>query len=85
LDGREAQLAASILAADAGVSLVCWEHSRIPGIAAHIPFAPGGVVPTVWPGDRFDVIWSFTLAVGDAATYDFTALPELLLPGDAPA
>ena len=48
--------AAWILATDAGVSLVCWEHSRIPDIAAHIPVATGVDVPRVWTGDRFDVI-----------------------------
>ena len=64
---------------------MCWEHSRIPEIAAHIPVATGVVVPRVWPGDRFDLIWSFTLAAGDTAQYAFTVLPELLLPGDAPA
>ena len=84
-EGQEAELAASILATDAGVSLVCWEHSRIPDIAAHIPVLTDVVVPPMWPGDRFDVIWHFTLAAGSNATYYFTALPELLLPGDAPA
>jgi len=38
----------------------------------------------MWPADRFDVIWSFTLAAGDNATYYLAALPELLLAGDAP-
>ena len=83
-EGQEPELAASILATDTGISLVCWEHSRIPDIAAHIPVAIGVVVPRAWPDDRFDVIWSFTRAAGDTATYDFTVLPELLLPGDAP-
>lgn len=84
-EGQEAQLAASILATDAGVSLVAWEHRRIPDIAANIPVATGVAVPTVWPGDRFDIIWCFSQAPGDGAAYHFTALPELLLPGDAPA
>ena len=44
-EGQEAHLATSILASDSGVSLVCWEHSRIPDIAAHIPVATGVVVP----------------------------------------
>lgn len=46
---------------------------------------PKVVVPTVWPGDRFDIIGCFTLAANDVAAYQFTALPELLLPGDGPA
>ena len=60
------------------------EHDRIPDIAANIPVVSGIVVPTVWPGDRFDIIWCFTLAA-DGAAYRFTALPELLLSGDGPA
>ncbi len=84
-EGDEARLAASIIATDAGISLVAWDHHRIPDIAANIPVVTGVVVPTVWPGDRFDIIWCFTLAAGDGAAYHFTALPQFLLPGDAPA
>jgi len=84
-EGQEAQLAAAIVANDAGMSLVAWEHDHIPDIAANIPVVSGVVVPTVWPGDRFDLIWCFTLAAGDGPAYHFAALPELLLSGDAPA
>ena len=78
-------LATAIVANDAGISLVAWEHDHIPDIAANIPVVTGVVVPTAWPGDRFDIIWCFTLAADDGAAYQFTALPELLLSGDAPA
>src|ERR1700761_1261528 len=78
-EGQEAQLATAIVANDAGTSLVAWEHDHIPDIAANIPVVIGAVVPTVWPGDRFDIIWCFTLAADGAAAYRFTALPELLL------
>ena len=61
------------------------KHDHIPDIAANIPVVTGVVVPTVWPGDRFDIIWCFTLAANDVAAYQFTALPELLLSGDGPA
>ena len=84
-EGQEAQLAAAIVANDTGASLVAWEHDHIPDIAANIPVMTGVVVPTVWPGDRFDIIWCFTLAANDVAAYQFTALPELLLTGDGPA
>jgi hypothetical protein len=84
-EGQEAQLATAIVANDAGISLVAWEHDHIPDIAANIPVVTGVVVPTAWPGDRFDIIWCFTLAADDGAAYQFTALPELLLSGDAPA
>ncbi len=62
-----------------------WEHDHIPDIAANIPVVSGAAVPTVWPGDRLDIIWCFSLAAGDGAAYQFTALPELLLSGDGPA
>jgi hypothetical protein len=84
-EGQEAQLATAIVANDAGVSLVAWERDHIPDIAANIPVVSGAVVPTVWPGYRFDIIWRFTLAADGGAAYQFTALPELLLSGDGPA
>jgi hypothetical protein len=84
-EGQEAQLAEAIVANDTGTSLVAWEHDHIPDIAAHIPVVDGVVVPTVWLGDRFDIIWCFTLAANDVAAYQFTTLPELLLSGDGPA
>ncbi len=84
-EGQEAQLASAIVANDAGTSLVAWEHDHIPDIAANIPVVSGAAVPTVWPGDRLDIIWCFSLAAGDGAAYQFTALPELLLSGDGPA
>jgi hypothetical protein len=84
-EGQEAQLATAIVANDAGTSLVAWEHDHIPDIAANIPVVTGAVVPTVWPGDRFDIIWRFNLVSDGAAAYRFTALPELLLSGDGPA
>jgi hypothetical protein len=37
-----------------------------------------------WPGDRFDVIWTFTLVPGSApAQYTFGQIPQQLLSGDA--
>ena len=85
-EGQEAQLAAAIVANDADVSLVAWEHDHMPAIAAAIPVAPGVVVPTIWPDDRFDVIWCFTLVSNPATpvAYSFASLPQLLLAGDAP-
>lgn len=62
-----------------GVSLVCWEHDKIPNIAAGI--APDVDVPQHWPKDRFDVIWCF--ARGPSTTsFAFTQLPQMLLHGD---
>jgi hypothetical protein len=83
-EGQEAQLATAIVANDAGISLVAWEHDHIPD-TANIPLVTGAVVRTVRPGDRFDIIWCFTLAADDGVAYHVAALPELLLSGDAPA
>jgi hypothetical protein len=40
----------------------------------------GTVIPKTWPDDRFDVIWTFTLATNDK--YSFAQVPQLLLSGD---
>lgn len=63
-----------------GPTLICWQHSEIPAIAA----ALGNVTPAAprsWPGDRYDVVWSFT-ATGNG--WQFKEIPEMLLPGDKP-
>jgi len=61
-----------------GPVLICWQHGELPDIAAAFP----GVTPappTDWPGDRFDVIWTFTRT---ADGWQFAQLPELVLPQD---
>lgn len=76
--GQEAQLAQQA-AAQSGPTLICWQHESIPAIgAAFTPTAPGP--PTVWPDDRFDVVWVFTATNGG---WRFDQVPELLLPRDA--
>jgi hypothetical protein len=40
-----------------------------------------GAIPAVWPGDRFDVIWTFTLD-RDRGRYVFAQVPQQLLGGD---
>jgi hypothetical protein len=82
-EGQEAQLAASLVSGYSGVVLICWEHDHIPALASALPTAPGTAIPQQWPGDRFDVIWAFTLVPGPAAAqYAFTQIPQQLLPGD---
>jgi hypothetical protein len=66
-----------------GVVLICWEHDHIPSLASSLPAVAGTVIPQAWPGDRFDVIWTFTLAPGTPAQYAFTQIPQQLLSGDA--
>ena len=39
-------------------------------------------IPTKWPGERFDVIWTFALDPA-AGRYAFGQVPQQLLEGDA--
>ncbi len=83
-EGHEPALARAVVADYTGVVLICWEHHHIPAIAAGLPTVPGTQIPATWPGDRFDVIWSFTLAPdGSPAEYVFSQVPQQLLAGDA--
>jgi hypothetical protein len=83
-EGQEPQLAASVVSTCSGVVLICWEHNHIPALASSLPAIPGTVIPQKWPGDRFDVIWTFTLVPGPApAQYSFGQVPQQLLAGDA--
>jgi hypothetical protein len=82
-EGSEPELAASVVSSNSGVVLICWEHDHIPAIATALPTVPGTVIPQPWPGDRFDVIWTFTLVAGTApAQYSFGQIPQQLLSGD---
>jgi hypothetical protein len=82
--GQEQQLARSLVHRCSGVVLICWEHSHIPVIASALPAASRTAIPRKWPDDRYDVIWSFTLAPGPGpARYAFGQIPQQLLPGDA--
>jgi hypothetical protein len=85
-EGHESKLARHILAGEGGTSLVCWEHMLLEKIASEIPLAAGSArVPASWPGDRFDLIWLFTIASeGPEPEYTFAELPQLLLAGDSP-
>jgi hypothetical protein len=83
-EGDEPALAANVVSSYSGVVLICWEHDHIPAIATSLPTVPGTVIPQPWPGDRFDVIWTFTLVPGSAPTqYTFGQIPQQLLSGDA--
>jgi hypothetical protein len=82
--GQEQQLADRLVRGYSGVVLICWEHSHIPVIASSLPVVSGTVIPRKWPGDRYDVIWSFTLVPESGpARYTFGQVPQLLLAGDA--
>jgi len=82
--GQEQQLVSSLVRSCSGVVLICWEHSHIPVIASWLPVVSGTAIPRKWPGDRYDVIWSFTLVTGPGpARYTFGQIPQQLLAGDA--
>jgi len=66
----------------AGVVLIAWQHENIPTIADAI-LGKAGVVPSKWPGDRFDVVWVFDLR--QQGGYAFSQLPQMLLAGDRPS
>ena len=84
MEGEEGTLADSVVSTRSGVVLICWEHRHIPDIAANLPTIPGTVIPQKWDGERFDVIWTFTLVPGSApALYTFGQVPQQLLSGDA--
>ena len=74
--GDFAGLAAAVNASE-GVCLICWEHQRIPDIAAEFPHVPPS--PGKWPGHRFDVVWVLD-SHGDSSAFSQT--PENLLHDD---
>lgn len=84
LKGQEPQVTASALTC-AGTVLICWEHHNIPVIASKIPISPNNTtpVPSLWPDDRFDLVWVFDLD-SNASGYLFDLVPQLLLAGDRP-
>ncbi len=83
-EGQEPALANAVVAGYAGVVLICWEHQHIPAIAAALPTVSGMQIPAAWPGDRFDLIWSFSLEAGASSTaYVFSQIPQQLLAEDA--
>jgi hypothetical protein len=82
--GQEQQLADSLVSRHSGVVLICWEHKHIPVIAGSLPVVSGTDIPQKWPGDRYDVIWSFTrVAEPGPVRYSFGQIPQQLLAGDA--
>src|ERR1700734_2451318 len=82
-EGDEPALASAVVSQYSGVVLICWEHDHIPSLASSLPAVAGTAIPQKWPGDRFDVIWVFTLVPGSAGrAYSFTQVPQQLLSGD---
>ena len=75
--GEETALAAGLLATP-GVSLTAWQHQHIPLITQKLGLAHLGA-PTIWPGERFDMVFVFTRHRG---VWSFAQVPQLVLAGD---
>jgi hypothetical protein len=58
----------------AEVVLICWEHQ-------HVPVLDATTIPSAWPSERFDVIWTFTVHP-TTGRYVFGQVPQQLLLGD---
>ena len=82
--GQEQLLADNLVGSHSGVVLICWEHKHIPVIASSLPVVDGTAIPRKWPGDRYDVLWLFTLVPDPGPVrYAFSQMPQQLLSGDA--
>jgi hypothetical protein len=76
----EEQALARAVAAQPGPTLISWQHSEIPDIAASFgPVSPRP--PAEWPDDRYDVTWTLTKT---PEGWRFGQTPQMLLPGDEP-
>jgi hypothetical protein len=76
--GDLAQVSQAVREMD-GVVLICWEHHLIPSLAGML-IGDTTTAPSIWPDDRFDVVWLIDLPVPGKPT--FRQVPELLLGGD---
>ena len=77
--GDETTLIAEVANLDS-TTLICWQHEAIPQIAGLIMGSAEGI-PTPWPPDRFDVIWSFTRE-DTTKPWIFSQICQQLLAGD---
>ena len=66
------------LRARSGVSLVCWRHAAMAGLAAAL--TDGAVRTPSWDPVRFDLVWHFERQAG--GTWRWSQLPQRLLAGD---
>jgi hypothetical protein len=81
-EGQEGDLIRRILSTTGQTTLICWDHHRVPALARAVPTPPETVIPSAWPGKRFDLIWCFTRVPGTTELYTFTQVPQQLLNGD---
>jgi hypothetical protein len=83
-EGEEAMLGTWLGETTSGVTLVCWEHTRIHTIGEAIPTQPGTKIPGTWPEERFDIVWSFVREPA-SGRYTFEQIPQMLLAEDREA
>ena len=76
--GSERDMVDDVMRRD-GAVLICWQHELIPEIGNAI-VGNKWICPQEWPGDRFDLVWSFERA--DGGKWQFRQVPQLLLAGD---
>lgn len=85
VDADPAQIVDSLLAIEAAVVLVCWEHHHLVDVVSAfgqaVPSTNPDDVPLAWPDDRFDVIWRFDLD-DQTQKWTFTSVNQQLLFGD---
>jgi hypothetical protein len=80
--GQEGAFADAVLSSGAEVVLICYEHHRIPALVQGFPTVDGAAIPALWPDDRYDVIWTFSVDPV-AGRYVFGQVPQQLLDGDS--
>ena len=76
---EEAALATSASSVD-GAVLISWKRDGLPRLG-QILAGNATTCPSLWPEDRFDLVWVFHRAM-DTAPWAFTQIPQLLLSGD---
>lgn len=84
--GEEKELAEDVLKNPAKAVLICWQHESIDAIVENLVkgHEVKGKIPTDWPGDRFDIVFVFSLPPGGGA-WTFQQVPQRLLAGDSPS
>lgn len=79
--GQETDLAKAAAAAS-GPVLIAWQHEAIPAIV-NAMVGNSTICPQTWPGARFDMVWVLDAKAGGG--WNFSQVPQLLLPGDSAA
>ena len=79
LKAQVGELVAAIRTTE-GVVVVAWEHKMIP-LFGTLLAGDGESIPSLWPDDRYDVLWIFE-PDATGTRYRFRQVPQILLAGD---